>query len=59
MTDFERTVLAHGFSSVRAFHAMMAAVDLSTPEKIAAFKQWQMNDGSKAGLVALGMGESS
>jgi hypothetical protein len=32
---------------------MVARADISTPEKMAAFKRWQNDDGSKAGLAAL------
>lgn len=42
-----------GFESEGEFHRMVAAADLGTPERLAAFKRWQMDDGTKAGLAAL------
>lgn len=42
-----------GFESAAEFHGMVAAVDISSAEKMAAFRRWQDSDGTKAGLVAL------
>jgi hypothetical protein len=42
-----------GFESEAEFHRMVAGADLSSVERIAAFKHWQDEDGSKAGLEAL------
>ena len=42
-----------GFESEIEFHRLVAAADLSTPEKVQAFKAWQNNDGTKAGLLKL------
>ncbi len=44
---------ALGFQNVAEFNRMVAAVDLSTPERLAAFRRWQDNDGSKDGLQQL------
>lgn len=44
---------AHGFESEQEFIALVYGADLSTPEKIAAFKMWQKLDGSKEGLLSL------
>lgn len=53
MTD--EIAQALGFASAEEFHRMVANADISTPEKLAAFKAWQENDGTKAGLDALGV----
>lgn len=42
-----------GFESLQEFHKLVADVDLSTSEKIKAFENWKLNDGSKAGLLNL------
>jgi hypothetical protein len=43
-----------GFADASEFHRMVAAVDISRPSKVAAFKRWQDEDGTKDGLAALG-----
>lgn len=43
-----------GFESAAEFHRMVADVDLSSTERIAAFKHWQEHDGTKQGLMCLG-----
>lgn len=42
-----------GFESAAEFFKMVADVDL-TGDGLAAFKQWQDNDGTKQGLLVLG-----
>jgi hypothetical protein len=42
-----------GFESLEELSRMVAAVDLSTPEKIIAFRLWKNYDGSKEGLMDL------
>jgi hypothetical protein len=42
-----------GFEGAAEFNRLIADVDLSTAAKITAFKRWQDEDGSKAGLEAL------
>ncbi len=49
----EELVKAMGFESLQEFNKLVASVDLSTPEKLKAFKEWQDNDGSKTGLLKL------
>lgn len=49
----EEIVKQYGFESVGEFHRMVADVDLTSAEKIAAFKKWQEDDGTKKGLIAL------
>lgn len=43
-----------GFNDAAEFHRMVASVDLSDASKLAAFKRWQEDDGTKDGLAALG-----
>lgn len=44
---------AMGFTSAEEFHRMVAAADISTVPRAAAFKAWQENDGTKEGLARL------
>lgn len=43
-----------GFADAAEFHRMVSSADLSDPLKVAAFKRWQDDDGTKDGLAALG-----
>ena len=52
----DTAVKALGFDSADEFHRMAAGADISTPEKLAAFKAWQENDGTKVGLQRLAAG---
>jgi hypothetical protein len=54
MSMNDETAQSFGFADIAEFNRMIAAVDLSTPEKRAAFKSWQDEDGTKTGLVKLG-----
>lgn len=49
----DEIVKALGFADEREFHRLVCCVDLTSPEKVAAFKAWQDEDGTKAGLLAL------
>ena len=42
-----------GFENVLELNQLVASIDVSTPEKLASFRQWQMNDGTKSGLIKL------
>jgi len=42
-----------GFASLAEMSKLVAGVDLSTPEKLAAFSAWQAKDGTKDGLLKL------
>lgn len=42
-----------GFKSLGEFCLLVADVDLSTPERIAAFERWRDEDGTKIGLSVL------
>lgn len=48
-----------GFADGAEFHRLVAAVDLSDARKLAAFKRWQDEDGTKDGLVRLMQGAQS
>jgi len=49
----EELVKQLGFTDLKEFNRLVVNVDLSTSEKVAAFKKWQMEDGSKEGLLEL------
>lgn len=42
-----------GFASLAEMSELVAGVDLSTSEKLAAFSAWQAKDGTKDGLLKL------
>ena len=42
-----------GFRDANDFYAHVSAAPMGTPEAIAAFKRWQADDGTRAGLLAL------
>lgn len=49
---------ALGFADAAELHRMVASVKLDTPQAIAAFKEWQENDGTRAGMSKLTDGVS-
>lgn len=49
----EETVLKYGFNSLEEFNRLVANIDLTTLKKQELFKQWQLKDGSKKGLLKL------
>lgn len=51
--DWEKCVMEHGFESMQEFNSLVAAADIGTPERMAAFLQWRNHDGTKAGLLKL------
>ena len=53
MNPLEQLVIQLGFESLKEFNYLCGAVDISTPKKLAVFKRWQEDDGTKAGLLAL------
>lgn len=44
---------AKGFKGARDFHRHISAVDLSTPDKLAAYRKWREEDGTKEGMLKL------
>jgi len=42
-----------GFSNAAEFHTLVCRVDISTPEKLRKLKKWQLEDGTKHGLISL------
>ena len=50
---FDEVAKSNGFSDAYELHRLVAQVDISTVEKMAAFKKWQRDDGTKAGLLRL------
>ena len=51
--SLEETVLENGFDSLQDFYKLVSNADISTPEKIKNFNNWQDNDGTKEGLLNL------
>lgn len=49
----EEMVKNYGFASLKEFNHLVANIDLSTPEKLKLFKDWQHNDGTKEDLLKL------
>jgi hypothetical protein len=49
----EEIIKQYGFESMEEFNRLVSNVDLSTPDKLNAFKTWQNEDGSKDGLLKL------
>jgi len=54
----EELAKACGFEGEAEMVKLIAQVDLSSPEKLAAFTAWKEHDGSKEGLLKLLKGES-
>ncbi len=42
-----------GFKDKDEFYALVASVDITTTAELAAFNNWKLNDGTKAGLLKL------
>lgn len=42
-----------GFESTTEFYKLISSVLINTPERLKKFKDWQMNDGTKTGLLKL------
>jgi hypothetical protein len=53
MDAFETAVRENGFTDVAEFNRMVANVDLSTGQNLAAFEAWKKVDGTKEGLLRL------
>jgi len=50
----DRIAKMMGFEDAAEMNRLVAQADISTPEKLAAFERWKEEDGTKAGLLALG-----
>jgi len=53
MEDFEKIIIENGFESIKEFNNLVSNANISTPEKVKAFRKWQLEDGTKAGLLKL------
>ena len=49
----EQLVKECGFENEKEFYKLIASIDISTVDKQIAFKKWQEEDGTKAGLAQL------
>ena len=50
---FEEKIKEMGFEDEWEFYKTVRLIDISTNEKLKAFKKWQLEDGSKEGLLKL------
>jgi hypothetical protein len=48
-----------GFTDEKEMFHLISRVLIDTPERMAKFKDWQFNDGTKAGLMKLEFPEAS
>lgn len=53
--SLEQLIKENGFESEKELHELVSSVDLSTPENLISFKKWQEEDGTKKGLLNLGL----
>ena len=53
LSTMDELAIACGFENAKDLVRLTAAVDISTPEKLAAFEKWKWEDGTKAGLLNL------
>ena len=49
----DELIRRYGFDDLAEFHRMISHCDLSSDDKYTAFKNWQLNDGSKESLMKL------
>lgn len=49
--ESEEEIEALGFASIGELHQIVANIDISTKAKWENYKDWQVGDGSKAGLL--------
>lgn len=49
----DKIVKQMGFENLIEFNRLVSGVDISTPEKLENFKRWQVEDGTKVGLLRL------
>ena len=40
-----------GFKDEEDFHHLVASINMTPPEKVATFKKWQFDDGTKNGRL--------
>lgn len=53
METIDDIVLQKGFESLNEFYRLVANTDLSSTNKLASFRRWQNEDGTKEGLLKL------
>ena len=53
LTELGRVAKQNGFEDEGEFHRLVSEADVSTPGKVFLFKEWQLTDGSKEGLLKL------
>ena len=55
---FDTVARANGFESATEMNRLVATAKINTPERLAAFEAWRERDGTKGGLLALGLHET-
>lgn len=53
LSSMDAMAIAGGFENAVDLIHLISAVDISTPEKLAAFEKWKLEDGTKSGLLNL------
>lgn len=53
LTGMAAVVREKGFDDLDEFNRLVASADITTPERFAAFTEWKLKDGTKAGLMKL------
>jgi len=53
MIDLDAAIRQNGFNNLEEFNDLICEVNMSTPEKLSAYKEWQYRDGTKEGLLKL------
>ena len=51
--ELSEAVKEFGFEDEMEFHRLVASVDISSQAKLKMFKFWQVNDGTKGGLLVV------
>lgn len=51
--SMEEIIKEYGFESQAEFSELINNVDLSSPEKVEAFRKWQIEDGTKENLLKI------
>ena len=53
MDTLDNIISKYGFKSLKEFNELVNKVDLSDPDKLKAFEDWKLNDGTKESLLKI------
>lgn len=53
MDTLDNIISKYGFKSLKEFNELVNKVDLSDPDKLKAFENWKLNDGTKESLLKI------